>query len=196
MVVNASALDRAQQQAMFFRDPLQDPVRPGTFGTLYLLRRDINDMKSAMPNKAIWPRTMAIMAGIDLVAKFYADDDVIGGVTTRFKDFVKEYITANNEIDAETLYQLRNSLLHSFGLYSSSKGGSVVYRFTVDQDSANWLIRQNSKITENWWVNLTELDKRFEKAVTDYDAHITAGTKTFPTGDKNIFDKYGSVSIG
>lgn len=153
-------------------------------------------MKANMPNAAIWPRTMAVMAGIDLVAKFFADDDTIGGVGNRFKDFAKQYITSGNQTEADLLYHLRNSLLHSFGLYSSNNNGTVVYRFTVAQDPQNWLLTQNPSNAQNWWANLTELDKRFEAAVVQYDADITAGNQSFPSGPRDIFQKYGWVNIG
>ena len=70
-IVNTATLTVAQKQQMFFQNPSIPPAPfPHTFGSLYLLRRDINDMKVALPNAAIWPRTMAIMAGIDLAVSY------------------------------------------------------------------------------------------------------------------------------
>ncbi|HEY9684285.1 MAG TPA: hypothetical protein V6C86_22085 [Oculatellaceae cyanobacterium] len=100
----------------FFRDPTTEPViQPGNnrFSNLYLLRRDIN---TCFASAAIWPGVMGIMAGIDLVAKFHAGTDVTG-VGDRFRTFVDQYIT-HDAPNSEVIYQLRNSMLHSFGLYS------------------------------------------------------------------------------
>lgn len=104
---------------LFFEDPGTNPAdnfQPGAnpVGNLHLLRRDINTAYAA---EAKWLGVMGIMAGIDLLAKLYAGTDT-NGVGTRFRNFVNQYITGNNNQQTEVIYQLRNSLLHSFGLYS------------------------------------------------------------------------------
>ena len=54
---------------LFFEDPLAPPrPRPTFYGVLYLLRRDII---TCFNNVAEWPGIMAILAGIDLLGKFY-----------------------------------------------------------------------------------------------------------------------------
>ncbi|MBX9685696.1 MAG: hypothetical protein K2X27_03275 [Candidatus Obscuribacterales bacterium] len=109
-----------QQLDFFFRDPASQPtfrVGDNLFSNLYLLRRDINTCYSG---GAVWPGVMGIMAGIDLLAKFFAGTD-LSAVSERFRDFTNEYISNNNVIDSEVLYQLRNALLHSFGLYSKRR---------------------------------------------------------------------------
>lgn len=113
---------------LFFLDPSVDPsTNPSgqnIFSNLYLLRRDIYhcygfDIKTKTKLKCqvqtIWPGVMAIMAGIDLMAKFHSGNDKINESGPRFQCFIKQYISLN---ESEILYQLRNSLLHSFGLYS------------------------------------------------------------------------------
>jgi hypothetical protein len=119
----------------FFANPRNKPSIPGDNGVLYLLRRDILLCLGQDPcsggttcHKAVWPGAMAILAGIDLVAKFYKGDD---GPQSgpRFKDFVGKYFLPISPAEAETIYQLRNALLHSFGLYS--KKDTQEYRFLL-----------------------------------------------------------------
>ena len=115
-----------QKFKMFFEDPRNEPKPPGTYGILYLLRRDISRCLRENPtaekkmegNPIIWPAAMLVMAGIDLLGKFYKGKDDTGKVGKRFINFLKNYFNICQE-DAEIVYQLRNSLLHSFGLYST-----------------------------------------------------------------------------
>ncbi len=209
MVVDATMLATGQQQAMFFRNPTDNPVIPGTFGTLYLLRRDLNDMREFMrdPNKkcervdlALWPRAMVIFAGIDLIAKFYANDDATGGgaIGQRFRDFVARFITQDNDANSaqtQAVWQCRNSVLHSFGWYSES--GGVVYRFSLTRTTQNWLMQQDPNNAERWWLNLTRLEQRFDASIGEYEALINDPNEpeTFPTGNQ-IFEKYGWMNIG
>ena len=126
----------------FFQSPLQPRSLPGDFGILYLLRRDIIQCLGKNPNtgaalglQSVWPGAMAILAGIDLLAKYLAGNDDRGGVGKRFREFVKsKYFGPISAGDEETIYQLRNALLHSFGLYSESESKKHVvtkYRFTL-----------------------------------------------------------------
>jgi len=59
-------------ETLFFEDPTVNRSPPGDYGILYLLRRDIT---RCMDNSILWPAAMAIMAGIDLLAKFETGDD-------------------------------------------------------------------------------------------------------------------------
>ncbi len=102
---------------MFFMSPSIAPRRHGTFSQLYLLRRDISACFCA---SILWPGVMAICAGIDLLGKFLAGNDDGKKVGERFETFLKIYFKISSD-DAKIIYQLRNSLLHSFGLYSEVK---------------------------------------------------------------------------
>ena len=68
--------------------------------------------------RALWPGAMAMLAGIDLLAKFFAGCDRPGKVGERFLLFIEQFFVGMHSTDREVIYQLRNSLLHSFGLYS------------------------------------------------------------------------------
>ncbi len=65
----------------------------------------------------LFASTMLMLTGIDLLAKFYAGCDS-DGVGKRFNNFAQKYIPHTPE---DALYALRNSLLHSFGLYNKDK---------------------------------------------------------------------------
>lgn len=200
MVVDATTLTQDLQQAMFFRSPLQDPVTPGTFGSLYLLRRDLNDMRRLAPNEALWPRAMVIFAGIDLLAKFWENNDQTNGgeIGRRFRRFVARFITSDNLENSDqnnAFWNCRNSVLHSFGWFS--QGGGITYRFSLTRDSANWLIRQDPNNLELWTLNLIQIEERFDTAIRTYEALINdpAAPETFPVGNQ-IFERYGWTQIG
>ena len=117
--------------ALFFQDPTTEPGTPGKLGVLYLLRRDIRECVT-IEKKILWPATMAILAGIDLLGKFYAGEDG-GGVGLRFRSFVDKYFQPISDDDAETIYQLRNALLHSFGLYSKSTTNTYYFSLILPE---------------------------------------------------------------
>lgn len=198
MVADPTTFDSAGQQAMFFRNPAEEPQIPGFFGSLYLLRRDLNDMRRVIPDAALWPRAMAVFAGIDLLAKFFTNKDDIGGVADRYTRFVARFITQDNNqalSETEAIWQCRNSLLHSFGWWA--RGRSVTYRFALARDTQTWLTRQDNVDHERWFVNLTELEQRFENSITEYQRLILDPhePESFPTGNQ-IFERYGWMAIG
>ena len=89
----------SSHEMVFFEDPAAYCQPPGEFEVIYLLRRDI---KSCMDGRILWPGAMAIMAGVDLLGKFLAGDDKVGGVGNRFRAFVERYfnLAAGDEAGA------------------------------------------------------------------------------------------------
>jgi len=139
---------------------------------------------------------MAILAGVDLLAKFYCNNDDVSEVGKRFRRFVQTFIThthADPELDANAIYQLRNSLLHSFGLYSESR--NRIYRFTVTQKVDTTLLANDNHDPERWIVNLSALQSRFEEAVEQYGVMLWAG-KAPSSFSEALFEKYGWINIG
>ena len=104
---------------LFFENPDVRRDGPGEFGILYLLRRDIN--RCLVLGEGSWLGAMGVMAGVDLLGKFLEGNDDTGKVGKRFRHFLRQYFPLGDASDAETLYQLRNSMLHSFGLYSPTE---------------------------------------------------------------------------
>jgi hypothetical protein len=151
---------------LFFEAP--EPLRPSpnVYGTLFLLRRDI--IQSFRTHPANWLGTMGVLAGIDLLAKFFDGDDE-GQVTGRYKKFTDEYFfEVSNSPDSETIYQLRNSMLHSFGLRSTKKISGVTkeFHFVLVADKTGGLIK--SPKPDLYVISVPILHKHFEQAIQKY----------------------------
>ena len=152
---------------IFFLSPRTDPKSLERMGVLYLLRRDIDLCMGFDPNtgnekgdigcRALWPGAMAIMAGVDLLAKFFAGSDE-GSVGTRFRAFLNCCSDVAAE-DSKVVYQLRNSLLHSFGLYSEDKKTGKVYRFFLTETGSNPLV--SPKPGNRYDIDLRVLHREF-----------------------------------
>ncbi len=182
-----------QNVALFFKHPSDFDGGIGNHSTLYLLRRDTYQCFGYNPNnsekinfQALFPATMAVMAGIDLLAKFlYSDSN--NGVSKRFKDYVERYIDDNSK---EELYQLRNSLIHSFGLYSEGKQGKI-YRFILDRKGG--LV--NNLTGDLYVVNIDLLWEKFEKSINLYREDLIQNPSLQQTF-MEMFPKYGTIGIG
>lgn len=198
----------------FFRSPRKAPQNGEKFSQLYLLRRDIDTCFGTDPNtglpfnpidkktkkkiylKAIWPGTMAILAGIDLLGKFLAGSDKSCGkgkdsVKGRFKEFVKRYIGIA-DFEASLLYQLRNSLLHSFGLYSEivDKKGNVkaTYNFIPSQGLHTFI--QNLR-DDFYQVDVNILREKFNDAINKYEIELRDNSRRdFKELNKNFSKMY------
>jgi hypothetical protein len=182
---------------LFFEDPSQNHGIPRRFSILYLLRRDISvcfgiDIVSGktLNFKALWPGTMAILAGIDLLGKFYAGDDDLGKVGDRFKGYIDAFFNSVSNSDKDVIYQLRNSLLHSFGLYSKDRKGRE-YNFVVDE--------VNGPIVEilggdKYKIDLITLKNIFDLSIDSYKAKLL-GDSSLQLKFNNIFQKYGYTNV-
>ena len=144
-----------------------------------------------IPYAALWPGTMAILAGIDLLAKFYAGSDKINEVGPRFRNFIGKYFGPLSPNDQETVYQLRNSLLHSFGLYSETAKGEK-YHFALGQNLGQFI---SSPGTDVYVIDIRELHRRFETAVLQYQGELD-NNSTLQKYFSSLFHKYGAIRIG
>jgi hypothetical protein len=184
---------------LFFEKPETPPTPPAQFGVLYLLRRDICYCFGRHPTngckmncQALWPGGMAIFAGIDLIAKFYKGDDNIRQAGKRFKDLVRQYFQPLSCDDEETIYQLRNSLLHSFGLYSKSK--NQTYRFLLTAAGQAPLVRHRLS-SDCYHIDLVLLLQRFEQALQRYAQDLDV-TPLLQNNFLKMFQNCGSIRIG
>jgi len=166
--------------------------RVGVHSTLYLLRRDASLCFGYNPNngqkiqyEALFPATMAVLAGIDLIAKFVYRDR--GNVGDRFRGYVKKYIENNFH---EELYQLRNSLLHSFGLYSEG-GNKKIYRFVLKR-GIRTLIEQDS--SGYYFIDVELLWKKFETSISTYNEELIASVDLQQIFSE-MFPKYGLIGV-
>jgi hypothetical protein len=132
---------------------------------LYLLRRDIN---SCLEHGILFPGAMGILVGIDLLGKFLSGNDLRREVGDRFKNFVSEYFDLVPS-NVEVVYQLRNSLLHSFGLRSPKCQLRI-----VASGSDPMLIESFPAV---FTPDLIRLHQRFEQAIADYRVRLLADSE-------------------
>jgi hypothetical protein len=187
---------------LFFQDPRAHhttPMTPIRYGTLHLLRRDIITCSGKDPETgeespifALWPQAMAVLAGIDLLGKFYCGSDSTkpGDIGNRFKGFIVGNSNISRE-EAEIIWQLRNSLLHSFGLYSKGQKGKI-YRFTVTNTGGK-LISYGEN--DQYIVDLQTLNSLFEEAVDKYRKNLLENL-SLQKKFNIIFEDYGAVYFG
>ena len=175
-----------RDQETFFQDPSIVPNPPGNFGILYLLRRDI---RRCMDNKILWPGAMSILAGVDLLGKFRAGDES-AGVGTRFKGFISAYFHVSPS-DGDAIYELRNALLHSFGLISKTKKGPI-YRFQLDFGTNTTLVSLSH--TGSYLVDILSLQTHFENAVEEYRQDVLA-SPDLQTKFAAMYPDYGAIPI-
>ncbi len=183
---------------LFFWPPRVEIGTRNWFGVLYLLRRDIDLCMGIHPTtgqpvgyRAEWPGAMTMLAGIDLLAKFLAGSDDKGKVGERFCNFLERFFTGISPGDRDVIYQLRNSLLHSFGLYS--KGGGKIYRFFLTGHGSGALVSHTPP--EQYNVDLRVLHREFERAVTTYQAELGSDPQ-LQTNFAAMFGNYGRIYIG
>lgn len=182
---------------LFFESPNINRTPPGDYGVLHLLRRDIclclgwdPVTQTETSHPTLWPGGMAILAGIDLVAKFLKGDDTIGQVGQRFRDYITNYFQPISSGDEEAIYQLRNALLHSFGLYSQTK--TRTYRFVL---SANNVALVQSLGSDAYQIDLRTLHHKFEGSLGKYVNDLNVDV-TLQINFLKMFPNYGAVHFG
>ncbi|MCR0969048.1 hypothetical protein [Acidithiobacillus ferrooxidans] len=165
---------------MFFKDPNEKPSIPGTFGTLYLLRRDIS---SCFSSSTLWPGAMCILAGFDLLGKFYDGSDSPGEVGERFRRFLIDVAGCNVE-ESKILYSLRNSMLHSFGLYDNR------HHMTLTQDKCKFIYEKDSY----YYISVLLLYSKFEESIENFKKIILSENDA-EIKFNSMFSNYGSIKI-
>jgi hypothetical protein len=187
---------------LFFLSPRTKVPRPNQFGVLYLLRRDIDQCMGIDPDTgqgggptALWPGAMAILAGVDLLAKFFKGSDKQGKAGERFSCFL-EHFFGMNSTDREVIYQLRNALLHSFGLYSKTETTKTKtgkqYHFVLTDSGTGALVSHT--LPDEYHVNLRVLHSEFETAVGAYCTKLGSDTQ-LQSNFAAMFRNYGSIPI-
>jgi hypothetical protein len=181
---------------LFFEPPTTHRPPPDRYGLLHLLRRDVIQCLGRDPtsnaeleHRALWPAAIGILAGIDLLAKYFAGTDR-GGVRSRYRDYLNKYCQPLGLDAAETLYQFRNALIHSFGLYSESR--NKVYHFGMSFRGRT-LITQGAK--DCYSINLFVLHERFEQSISLFQSGLDGDTN-LQTNFKAMFPKYGAICYG
>jgi len=182
-----------QQISKFFEDPAVEHLPPYQYSVLYLLRRDIAYCMGDDPSsvKALFPGVMGILAGIDLLAKFYAGSDT-QSVGRRFRRFVRQYFGPLSSREQEILYQLRNALMHSFGLYAYDGRRKRSYRFELCDGSGPLLV----PAADDWFrIHIRTLYELFEGAIAAYREDLQQDG-ALQDHFEAMFPRYGWIARG
>lgn len=174
---------------------------------LRLLRKDIGCCFNP-DNQILFPGVILIMTGVDLLSKFFDGndntDDKINkrnkmannskvGVRYRFKKYLNKYFfDKETEPEAELLYQLRNAITHSFGLYSESESG-IKYFYELSQTSLDFIFF-NFKENKNEYkitINVHKLHDQFNKSISKYHANLINGDSLLKENFDKMYKKYG-----
>jgi len=185
----------------FFEDPAAYdlPTAPQKHDLLLLLRHDINIcMRTCQDrrHRALFAATMLIFAGIDLLGKFLAGDDSLepGEPRKRFKKFFEKYFQTVSQNDSEIIYQLRNALMHSFGLYSKNPRTNQEYYFDLKYAQTEGpLIRDQGN--SRYWMDIRTLLNLFEAAITKYQADLRQDRSLRNNFDA-MYPRYGQIWHG
>jgi hypothetical protein len=192
------------EQIDFFFAPPVPMQADGIVSTLHLVRRESQDCflgdvitedrvpYDSRPRRRLFATTMVVMAGIDLLAKFYAGSDDNGKVGDRIRTFASAFLFAGNpraDEFADVLYiGCRNPLLHSFTLHQKKYLIALVDRQGI---GVIWRTRGTPEV---YMIDVEGVFVGFLKAVAAYEAVL----RNDPTLQKNfekMFQSYGTLRM-
>jgi hypothetical protein len=191
--------------ALFFTPPARI-TELGTFSSLFMLRREAQDCligtvidEDAVIDEAmrgehrLFATLMVVAAGVDLLAKFYAGSDDIGGVGARIKNFAARYMFAGAKDparSAEILYQgIRNPLLHSFTLYDRKLEIWLVNR------QPGFDIIENPQKPGHVLVSIEGVYLAFLRGLKAYHADLV-GSEELRSKFEVMYERYGTTGFG
>lgn len=130
-----------------------------------------------------------------MLGKFLAGTDKTRGpgkstAGDRFKAFTIRYLGLS-DTDAGLLYQLRNSMLHSFGLYSEEQDNQGKIKSTY-----NFILTMGAdKLVKNikgdyYQIDVQCLRKHFEIGITKYEAELRDVSQQ---DNKELNDKFNAM---
>jgi hypothetical protein len=136
---------------------------------------------------------MVTMAGLDLLAKFWAGSDEIGKVGERIKGFAERYIFANAKDPKrsdEILYQaIRNPLLHSFTLYDKKLQIWLLNR------QPGFDIIENPQKAGHVLISVEGIYLAFIRGLKAYEAELV-GSADLKTKFEAMYELYGTTVFG
>ena len=191
--------------AFFFTPPTRI-TELGTFSSLFMLRREAQDCligkvidEDAVIDEAmrgehrLFATLMVVAAGVDLLAKFYAGSDDIGGVGARIKSFAARHMFAgatDPARSAEILYQgIRNPLLHSFTLYDRKLEIWLVNR------QPGFDIIENPQKPGNVIISVEGVYLAFIRGLNAYHAELV-GSEDLRSNFEAMYERYGTTGFG
>ena len=178
---------------LFFDEPKVYHAPPRQYSVLYLLRRDIDTALGYSrqraeqfgvdgiydPNqpffdiKSLFLAVSGILTGVDLIAKFYAGRYDTSGTGERFKAFFKEYFPQDIVDAPNIMWQFRNAIVHSYGLFGIDNKGNE-YGFGLTHNKGK-LLQMNSDGV--YIICGTTLFLAFEAALGAYFQQLNTDTE-------------------
>lgn len=166
----------SQRIGWFFRKPSAGDPEGSRRSNLYVLRRDLCDILSPARNLTIEitaPMLAAIgmLSGIDLMA--WTTTWPEEPTRADFVEFLIQY-GGMAESEAQALYQYRCAQVHSYGLFSIRRQGSLrtEYTFTLDPSLREYqaiVSRPDAKHPHNYSVALFPLRDLFLRIIDKYE---------------------------
>jgi hypothetical protein len=191
--------------AFFFTAPA--PIMAfGTFSSLFLLRREVQDcligkvvdedcvIREAMRGEhRLFATLMVVSAGVDLLAKFHAGSDDVGGVGARIRTFAARYMFAaakNPGRSAEILYHgLRNPLLHSFTLHDRT------LQIGLMNQRPDFDILENPQKPGQVLISVEGVYLAFVRGLNAYRVELLTSTE-LRSKFQAMYEKYGTTGFG
>jgi hypothetical protein len=151
------------------------------------------DVVAARPETyhRLFAAAMVLFAGLDLLAKFFSGSDESRQTRHRFVTFVQRFMGLTAE-DAETVWQVRNALMHSFSLYAPRANRTLTFHQRCPRpDLSEPPVWADGDV---WHLCLHHLYNAFLRAIRACQAALAtdAGArKHFHT----MFTRYGSIAV-
>jgi hypothetical protein len=205
----------------FFTPPEDVDAKEGRHSVLCQLRREIQEcLVDADPQpeaallralsdptrtpevRRLFASTMLTLGGIDLLAKFLDGRDTHrpGEVGCRFERFVRRYMGRAGPEAPSALYAVRNTLMHSFGLYDTRTRRWI--QLTAGAPLAPTTPAVSGAVGA-WQVDVLALYRDFVDAIGDYRAALRGDTGSMPIGTSpslqdrfaGMYPRYGTLVV-
>ena len=178
-----------------------------TMSSLFMLRREVQfcligdlapedhviDIAMSDGEYRLFATMMVTMSGVDLLAKFWAGSDAVGGVGERIKGFAERYMFANAKDpkrSGEILYlALRNPLLHSFTLYDKKLEIWMMNR------QPQFDIIENPAKPGHVLISIEGIYLAFIRGLRAYHAELVTSSD-LKTKFEAMYERYGTTGFG
>jgi hypothetical protein len=197
--------------AFFFTDPRpvghDAHLLTGKLSTLYLLRQESQDcfvgktlaradLALKLPRRRyrrLFATSMVLFAGLDLLAKFYEGDDDRRRVGHRFHTFVRDEMRLTAP-EAAALWSVRNTIMHSFGLWDTNANQRVAVTSTCSFPRRVDVAPVQSG-GERWMLCIEHLYRAFFFAVDHYRSDLDANEAALLSKFAKMFPNYGWMEV-
>jgi hypothetical protein len=201
----------AEDIAFFFTDPSamgHDAHQlTGKRSTLYLVLRESQDcfvgktlaradLALKLPRsryRRLFATSMVLFAGLDLLAKFYEGDDDRRRVGHRFHMFVQDEMKLT-AAEATALWSVRNTIMHSFGLWDTNANQRVAVASTCSVPRRVDVAPVQSG-GDCWTLCIEHLYRAFCSALGTYRIDLDANENALLSKFAKMFPNYGWMEV-